>query len=162
MRDNWLETERVAMQFRKFGQQIAVDAGIMAEMDLTVGQDSAMSFLRDEIMVRMVAKILTDDLPPETVTKTTRVDCEIPASTWQMWKLIHAERWYARRLVDKWPVRYAPHPEMRQIPVTCTFTLERYRAYPKARVTSPVLGQPVLFHTIRGEHWDRGQEGYHG
>lgn len=158
-----MEHERVAMQFRKFGQQIAVDAGIMAELNISVSQDAAMSWMRDEIMVRVMAKFLTDDLPPETVVKSTRVDVEIPTSTWQMWKLGHADKWYARRLVKRWPVQYGPHPEGRQVTATCEFNLERYRAYPKARVESPVLGNAVMFHTMRDVRWYPGEGGeYYG
>lgn len=150
--------ERVALEFKKFGQQIAVDAGILAEMHFTVGQDAAYSFLRDEIMVRMVAKILVDDLPPERVTQSTMITVKEPASTWQMWKMRNGDRWFARWLVDRRPVRY--HEYKRS--VQCEFDLERFRAYPQARVTAPVLGKAVMFHTIRDVVWDDGKEEYHG
>lgn len=148
------QSAKVTMEFKRFAQQIAVDAGVMAEMNISVSQDDAYNFLRDQVMVRMVTKLLTDDLPPEHIEKSTHVAVEIPTSTWQMWKLRHGKRWYARKLVARWPVKYGPHPEGRKVMATCEFDLARYRAYPQARVQSPTLGNAVMFHTIENIRWD--------
>lgn len=158
MRPEDLSSHKVAMEFKRFAQQIAVDAGIMAELEMRVGQGGSYDFLRDQVTIQMVAKILCDDLPPEHIEKSTHVDVEIPTSTWQMWKLRHGKRWYARRLVTRWPVKYGPHPDGRKVMATCEFDLERYRAYPKARVAHPTLGNSVLFHTIRDVRWNGRDE----
>lgn len=77
-------------------------------------------------------------------------------STWQAWKKRHANRWYARRLVARWPVRYEPDPDGRGTTAVCTFDLERYRTYPRARVQLPhdQFGQAYLAHGIRNVRWD--------
>lgn len=153
MEPDFLSGERVKLEFRRFAQQMAVDAGIMAEMEFRMGQNSSYDFLRDQIMVQMVAKILTDDLPPERVSQSTRVKVTEPASTWQMWKRNNQGKWYTKwwlpRLLAKRPVRTREYEKL----VHCEFNLERYRAYPRARVQAPALGNAVLFHTIRDVYW---------
>jgi hypothetical protein len=114
----------------------------------------------DQLLFQLRTKILSDDLPPEQFTARDHVTFEVPTSTWQMWKKRHAHRWYARRLVARWPVRYEPDPDGRGADAACTFNLERWRAYPKARVQLPTdqFGAPVLFHAIRDLRWDHDGE----
>ncbi len=89
-------------------------------------------------------------------TARDRVTFEVPASTWQMWKKRHAQRWYARRLVARWPVRYEPDPEGRGMDAVCTFNLERWRSYPRAQVQLPRdrFGDAVRVHAVRDLRWD--------
>jgi hypothetical protein len=72
-----------------------------------------------------------------------------------MWKKRHARRWYARRLVARWPVRYGPDPDRRGTNAVCTFDLARWRTYPRARVQLPRdrFGAPVLVHAILDLQW---------
>ena len=147
--EDWQEA-RVTMEFKRFAQQIAVDAGIMAEMELRVGQGGSYDFLRDQVTVQMVTKLLCDDLPPEHVRQSTTIKVQEPKSVWQMWKRQHADQWFARWLVTRWPVVNREYDRV----VHCDFNLERYRAYPRARVATPALGNSVLFHTIRDVRWD--------
>lgn len=148
------DTARLELQWKRFGSQMMLDAGLFLEPEFSVGQ-GAYDFLRDQVTVRMVTHVLTDELPPETVTYHTSVTHEIPASTWQMWKLRHGKRWYARRFVEKWPVQYSGHPENRQVGVTATIDLERFRTYPQApyRAADWGLGRTVLHHSIRNLRW---------
>lgn len=152
MRSEDFQSARVQMEFKRFAQQIAVDAGVMAEMELSVGQ-GGYDFLRDQIMVRMVTKLLADDLPPEKVRQSTRVDVEEPASTWQMWKRNNRGRWYTKWWLDKWLAKWPVRTWTCQKVVHCEFDLERYRAYPQARIQAPVLGRAVMFHDIRNVRW---------
>jgi hypothetical protein len=105
-------------------------------------------------------RILSDDLPPETFTARHHIRYEVPASTWQMFKKRHAQRWYARRLVARRPVRYEPDPDMRGTDAVCTFNLERWRSYPQAKVQLPRdrFGDAMRFHSIDGPLWTQEQQ----
>lgn len=89
-------------------------------------------------------------------TARTAAVFAVPTSTWQMWKKRHAARWYARRIVARWPVRYEPDPDGRGTTAVCTANLARFRAYPRAKVQVPAaqIGDPVLFHSVRDLRWD--------
>lgn len=152
-----LDEARVALTFKRYAQQFAIDEGLLLDLDVSVQCD----FLFDQHLFQLKTKILSDDLPPEQFTARQYVTYEVPTSTWQMWKKRHAHRWYARRLVARWPVRYGPDPEGRGTDAVCTFDLERYRTYPRARVQLPrdQFGVVVLAHQIRDLRWDEGQPG---
>lgn len=140
----------LALTFKRYAQQFAMNEELFLDMDASVQRD----FLRDQLLFRLTTKILTDDLPPEQITARHYVTYEVPTSTWQMWKKRHAHRWYARRLVARWSVRYEPDPEDRGVEAVCTFNLERYRTYPRAQVRVPKeLGPTVLMHAIRDLRW---------
>lgn len=143
-------TDEVTLAFKRYAQQFTVDEGLFLDMDVVVQRE-----LFGYFAVQFRTKILADDLPPETFTARRRVTYEIPASTWQMWKKRHAHRWYARRLVARWPVRYELDPDRRGTNAVCTFNLERYRTYPRARVQLPRdrFGDAVRVHSIRDLRW---------
>lgn len=144
----------IALTFKRYAQQFAVDEELFLDLDTSVQRD-----FFGQCLYRLRAKILSDDLPPEQFTARHYVTYEVPASTWQMWKKRHACRWYARKLVARWPVRYEPDPEQRGRDAVCTFDLERYRIYPHARVQLPTdrFGGAVLAHSIRNLRWDEGE-----
>lgn len=143
------QTEAVALIFKRYAQQFTVDEDLMLDIDVSVQREFFGQFA-----VRFQTKILADDLPPEQFTARQHITYEIPASTWQMWKKRHAHRWYARRLVARWPVRYGPDPERRGTDAVCAFNLERYRTYPRSRLRMPEqLGRAVLVHAIRDTRW---------
>ena len=144
------QTEAVALTFKQYAQHALFDEGLMLDVDVSVQRE-----FFGQYALRFCAKILADDLPPETFTARQYVTYEIPSSTWQMWKKRHAHRWYARRLVARWPVRYEADPERRGTDAVCTFNLERYRTYPCARVQLPEdrFGAAVLAHGIRDLRW---------
>lgn len=146
-----LSEERIALTFKKYAQQFVIDEGLFLDTDVSVQRH-----LFGSLAYQFRTKILTDDLPPKQFTARQHVTYEVPTSTWQMWKKRHAHRWYARRLVARWPVRYEPDPERRGTDAVCTFNLERYRAYPRAKVRLPQerFGAPVLVHTIRDLRWE--------
>jgi hypothetical protein len=147
------ETEAIALTFKKYAQQFIVEEDFLLDVDTSIRND-----FFGHCLVQLRTRILSDDLPPETFTAHQHVTYEIPSSTWQMWKKRHGHRWYARRLVARWPVRYEPDPEGRGADAVCTFDLERYRTYPRARVPMPErFGPTVLVHAIRDVQWREEQ-----
>ena len=148
-----IREERVALTFKRFAQQFLVGEEIYLDVDATVRQE-----VFGQYLFQLRTMILTDDLPPQRLTESTRVQFEVPTSSWQMWKKRHARRWYARRLVARWPVSYELDPDGRGADAVCTFDLERYRTYPQARVQLPrEFGMTVLAHGIRNVRWTDGE-----
>lgn len=148
--------DQIALTFKRYAAQVAVDEEVFFhDLDVRVQPE-----VFGHLLFQLRTKILTDDLPPEQFTARDRVTFEVPTSTWQMWKKRHAHRWFARRLVARWPVRYELDPDRRGTDAVCTFDLERWRAYPRARVQLPPgqFGAPVLFHAIRDLRWDADEE----
>ncbi|MFF9310132.1 hypothetical protein ACF1BS_04395 [Streptomyces sp. NPDC014748] len=146
-----LDEEHVLLAFKQFAAQVAVDECLAMDLDVRVQREVVFG----QLLFQLRAKVLSDDLPPERLTARQRVTYEVPISTWQMWKKRHAHCWYARRLVARWPVRYAPDPDGRGTDAVCTFDLERYRLYPRARVQLPSdsFGMDVRAHSIHGPQW---------
>lgn len=152
-RDLLPTTETISLKFKEFAATVLVaeDAFLFDNAEMRVQRE-----VFGQLAYQLRTRVLTDDLPPEQFTAQTRVDFEVPTSTWQMWKKRHARRWYARRLVARWPVRYEPDPDGRGSTAICTANLERWRAYPQANVQVPAdrFGASVLFHAIRDLQWD--------
>lgn len=146
-------TDEVVLAFKRYAQRFTVTEDFLNNVDVAVQRE----FFGD-LAVQFRTKILADDLPPETFTARTNVTYEVPASTWQMWKKRHAHRWYARRLVARWPVRYEPDPDQRGVDAVCSFDLERWRSYPQARVSGGQFGNPVRAHAIRDLRWTEWTE----
>lgn len=140
----------VQLTFKSFAQRFAIEEELLLDMDVSVQRE-----IFGHFAVQFRARILADDLPPKQFTARQRVTYEVPASSWQMWKKRNARRWYARRLVARWPVRYEPDPDGRGTDAVCTFDLERYRTYPRARVQLPPdrFGMAVHAHDIRSPWW---------
>lgn len=149
MPDPSLDT--IALTLKRYASRIAVSEDIALELDVHVQRE-----VSGQLLFNLRTQVLTHNLPPEQFTARDRVVFEVPASTWQMWKQRHARRWYARSLVARRPVRYEPDPDGRGTDAVCTFDLERWRSYPRARVPLPDrFGAPVLVHAIRDIQWDR-------
>lgn len=148
-------TEVIALTFKRYAAQVAVSEDVFFDaVDLSVQQE----IVFNQVLFQLRAKILTDDLPPEEFTARDHVTFEVPASTWQMWKKRHANRWYARHFVARWPVRYELDPDGRGSDAVCRFDLARWRAYPRAKVRLPDdrFSAPVLFHAVRDIRWNHG------
>lgn len=150
------DSSEIILALKKFTAHQTVDMNILYD----IGIDTASHFMADQLVAVLRARVLADDLPPETFTARDRVTFEVPASTWQMWKKRHADRWYARRIVARWPVRYEPDPDRRGALAVCTFNLERWRAYPQSKVYLPRdrFGDAVLGHSIRDLRWTTASE----
>lgn len=149
-----LQDAKLALEWKEFAVQMMIDMDLMLEPEFSINQ-GAMDFMRDQIRLAMRVKILSDDLPPETITKTTTVRVEEPASTWQMWKRNNQGRWYTKwwlaKWLSKWPVIMNGHDKR----VTMTADLTRYRAYPEAkyRASDFRLGRAVLLSSISPFEW---------
>lgn len=156
MRPEDFQTARLELQWKDFAYRMMVDAGLMLEPEIMIRQDDAMSFMMDQIMIGMRTKILTDNLPPESVTRSVEVEFHEPASTWQMWKRNNQGRWYTWKWLNawlnKWPVKVTIHRKT----ATATISLERFRSYPEAqyRASDFRLGRAVLMHSIGSPVWD--------
>lgn len=148
--------EPLLLAFRKYAARSQVDADLLYDADVSV-QEAVF----DRLLFEMRTKVLVDNLPPEQVTARQFFAFEVPSSTWQMWKKRHGDRWYARRWVARWPVRYEPDPDGRGADAVCMLDLERFRAYPRAKVRLPIdqFGPEVLSHVLRGPSWRIGGDG---
>lgn len=149
------ETARLALEWKHFAHQVMVDADLLLEPEFSVNQDGY-HFLRDEIAVRMRTRILTDELPPEKITRSTAVEFHEPASTWQMWKRNNHGRWYTKGWLPWLLTRRPVKTRVVKKNAHCTFDLMRYRTYPEAqyRASDFRLGRAVFQHMIGSPVWD--------
>jgi hypothetical protein len=146
---------RLTLVFRRYAQQFVMDEGLLLDVDTSVRREIFGGF-----MLQLRTQILTDNLPPRRFTARQRVRYEVPTSSWQMWKKRHGHRWYARWLVRRRPVRYEPDPHGRGADAVCTFDLERYRTYPRAKFRLPDrFGPAVHVHAIRDLRWHVEEDG---
>ncbi|WAZ20210.1 hypothetical protein STRCI_001311 [Streptomyces cinnabarinus] len=145
-----IDEPTVTLTFKRYALQFLADEEVFLDLDVSMQRE-----IFGQYLFQLRTKLLADDLPPHMLTQRTRVPFEVPASTWQMWKKRHACRWYARRMVARWPVRYEPDPDGRYADAVCSFDLERFRTYPQARVQLPrdQFGMAVLAHGIRNVRW---------
>jgi hypothetical protein len=150
-----LQASRLELEWKNFGLQMMIDMDLMLEPEFSLSQHGY-DFMRDQVRLAMRTKILTDNLPPEKITKSTTVRVEEPASTWQMWKRNNQGKWYTKwwlaKWLEKWPVIMNGHDKT----VTMTVNLERFRAYPEAkyRASQMGLGRVRLMHTLSEPWWD--------
>lgn len=158
MRPEDFQAARLELEWKNFAYRMMVDMNLMLEPEFMIRQDGY-DFLRDQMMVAMRVKVLTDNLPPEKVTESTTVRVEEPASTWQMWKRNNQGRWYTKwwlaKWLEKWPVIMTGHDKR----VTMSVNLERFRAYPEAqyRPSDFRLGRAVLMHAVSPVEWWRDE-----
>lgn len=107
--------------------------------------------LLEGLTVELQKQVLTEKLPPASVTAHKRVEFtfQMPASWWQMWKFEYAYRWHTRWIVKRWPVRFQRDEQVKAVEVTVN--LQLYRTYPEATYAIPNLGASVKFHTLNVE-----------
>ena len=140
--------EQIEVKFKRYVMMQTIDQDVMFDVDPSVHE----SFWGDMVF-RLKASILSDDLPPETVEERRFVRYEVPASTWQAFKKRHAGSWYLKALVARRPVRYEPDPDHRGEYAVCKFNLERYRVYPESRLRASDHGRMVRLHDYRADWW---------
>ena len=123
-----IATERVALELRKVGVTLAVNAMLQRQDDL--------GFL-DQLTYRLSSYVLSDHLVSDTAT--AHAEYETPASWWQAWKQANLDY-----LLRRFPVRTEKH----SVPVEVRF--DRYATYPRANIALPEdrLGAPVVFETF--------------
>lgn len=94
-------------------------------------------YLAHHMLVSIETKVLAEALPPETVTRSERLDVETPATWWQHFKADHPR--IAARLRLR-PVRMTTVSATAHMSVS----LQRYWAYPDAkRLPEARFGRPV-------------------
>jgi hypothetical protein len=156
MKPEDFQAARLELEWKNFGYRMMVDMDLMLEPEFMIRQDDMMSFMRDQMMVAMRVKVLSDNLPPEEVKASTEVVFHEPASTWQMWKRNNHGCWYTKGwlpwLLTRRPVRTR---EVKKL-AHAAISLERFRAYPEAkyRASDFRLGRAVLMHNLSQPWWD--------
>lgn len=145
------EFDRIEARFKQYVMHQVVDEGILFDVEPAVIHDAW-----GDLVFGLKAKILSDDLPPQTVTKKTFVHYRVPASTWQMFKKRHAQSWWLWRLVERRPVEYSVDPDGRGEYAVCTLNLERFRVYPESRLKASEHGRMVMLYDARAE-WSAEQ-----
>jgi hypothetical protein len=143
--------EQIELHFRQYTAQQVIDEGILFDVEPRV-----IDSVWQGLVFGLKAHILSDHLPPERVRESVRVAYQVPSSTWQMWKKRHAGSWYARRLVERWPVRYETDPDGRGEIATCEISLERFQIYPESRLRVSDHGRAVRMYA-RNTDWTFGE-----
>lgn len=147
------EFQRIELRFKQYIVHQVIDEEILFDVEPMV-----VDSIWGDVVFRLKAQLLSDDLPPETIEQRAFVHYQIPASTWQMFKKRHAQAWWLKRLVAGRPVRYERDRDLRGEHATCTFNLERFQTYPESRLRASDHGQAVRLHTFSTD-WTFGGEG---
>lgn len=100
------------------------------------------------MQMSLATMVLTDKLPPVEVDRKTTAFFAFPSSPFQHWKQKHADAWWLRRFVKRWPVWTTQHAQE----VRLIVHLQRYRSYPEADVPVPDSFGPVRFGYSLSEH----------
>jgi len=80
------------------------------------------SFLRDQSLYKLNARVLGKKLPSFTETRTEVLNT--PKNPWQFFKDMYADTWFMRWIVKKWPVKYVKQK------ITLTATWDQWAVYP--------------------------------
>jgi len=114
---------------------------------ISVHPDTALFGMADGLIMELVGKVYTEDLPPEAITQKTTVEMSgevlcgtsLPDGPWMRWRVSHqGRRWY--RLLVGWlpPIRHVYHhewvPWRGEKEVTCQVDLRRFYAYPESQL----------------------------
>lgn len=70
-------------------------------------------------------------------------DFKYPATTWQMYKMTHADSWWLGWLVRRRPVRWQEQYQ------TVKIKVDRYLKYPEATIEFKQLGHPIPYETVQ-------------
>lgn len=103
--------------------------------------------IADSIIFRINARILGKELPQVAVSKTEQI--KSPKNPWQHFKDMYADKWWMRKIVQKWPVKFvtrgitlnvewdqwAVYPWIDKVPVTPDWQPVRVIMPPKTKVT---------------------------
>ncbi len=129
--------------------KVAVAARVSAEF----ADDARLDIRREawnNLVYKLSSHVLTDKLPPETITERKTFRFEVPASPWQQFKATHAHRWWMRSVVARRPVRMVEHLRIGELVVN----LERFHAYPQAKVAKQLGQARQGFNLTREVRWD--------
>ncbi len=132
--------QQVTLERVELGLSHRVGGTVRESVRLDVQTD----MVTNDLVYRLGAHVLAERLPPVEVTRETTVEFQSPASPFQHWKQKHAQSWWLRWFVGRWPVRQDTTVKT----ATLTVDLTKYRSYPEANYALPELGAPILIHTL--------------
>lgn len=102
---------------------------------------------RQELEEMLTADVLSERLPPETVTHTERQHISLDVPRWSTWwdhaKATYAGRWWAGWYVRRRPPHTVTVPVAGWVTATATVNLERFWTYPEASIRDPNMGTPL-------------------
>jgi hypothetical protein len=102
---------------------------------------------RQDLEHTLTCDVLSERLPPETVTRTERQHVTVDAPRWATWwdhaKATYAGRWWAAWYVRRRPPQTVTVPATGWVTATATVNLERFWTYPEASIRDPNMGTPL-------------------
>ena len=95
------------------------------------------------LLVRLVSEVLRERFVSEVQTAELRV----PATWWDHFKVDHGHRWFMRRFVRRFPVKWTVWSKR--------VYFDLYNTYPNADVNLPPgpLGRPIIYETTSQSDW---------
>lgn len=120
------------LEWRKFGVSSAVSKELVEDASVSEVYDH----MFDQMVYRMTKFVLGEKIPSMTVKDIQKI--ESPKNPWQHFKMMYVDKWFMRRLVQKWPVKY----DIKYIELTTTWN--QYILYPwQKHILKKDMGQPV-------------------
>lgn len=113
------------LEWLKLGVQRTVSAEFAESVNAKVFHE----VIWGDLVHQLTARVLADQLPPETVTDEHTFFFYIPASPWQQFKDVHADAWWLRWLLKHRPPVMVTHTRYGKL----TVDLKRYQVYPQAK-----------------------------
>lgn len=126
--------------------KVAVRRTLPREMVFVLSTTEADSFLQhetDRMVLELKARVLAQQLPPQTMQHLVRVETLDPrhATWWDHYKATYQQRWWMRW--HTWTVRYVDTPVTVQRLITVT--VRDHWTFPEASIVPPdQLGRPVM------------------
>lgn len=132
--------KEIVLDRTRVNMRLPVDAYIWSSMSVTEQQDTLFS-MADQVIFSFESYVLTENLPPQEVSKEVRFDVDIFESAWQLWKYNRRNSKIFGWVTRKWPVKYGTHRHIEKASVV----LEGKYVYPEAHgiAFSERLGQPI-------------------
>jgi hypothetical protein len=130
----------------RFDAGTSVPRSLLDSMEVSAAAD----FLAHEILIRVKAEFLGERVGMHETIGVMDGDYHVPASWVQFWKHQHRRSWYARWLVNRWPVKWTRiecRPKVR-------VQFDAYRVFPNTTIDYPrslgnyirvVISKPVNF-----------------
>jgi len=136
-------TEQIKLEKLQFAAQRRLMGHALASLKL----DNYKDVMLNELVYTLSTEVISQKLGDEHYEDSQTMVVEYPSSWWQHFKLSYAPEWFNRR----WPVGF--NTETRTVHFKVKF--EAYHKYPEFKaVLPPEHGDPVLYMTTLGDHWE--------
>lgn len=149
MKDYLASDRRVALTQLKVGARREITERFLADMP-GVSNTAEFRTRMDDIAGRMIldlrARVLAEQLPPQTIHHTVRVETTDPrhATWWDAFKATYQQRWWMRW--RRWQIRYVHAPVT--VERTVEVSVRDHWTYPRAAIVLlPEFGSPVMVST---------------